>query len=105
MATTKEKLLVLGIKASGYYIRQVAFTIRLVAVTYRRGTSVALHQRKRWPILTHGPKTPKALLYSLILCYLPTKPNTFMQFLCIPCKLLINLLLICILFKNLFKPY
>ena len=33
MATTKEKLLVLGVKANGYYIRQVA-------VTYRRGTSV-----------------------------------------------------------------
>ena len=33
MATTKEKLLVLRIKASGYYLRQVA-------VTYRRGTSV-----------------------------------------------------------------
>ena len=33
MATTKEKLLVLGIRANGYYIRQVA-------VTYRRGTSV-----------------------------------------------------------------
>ena len=33
MATTKEELPVLGIKANGYYIRQVA-------VTYRRGTSV-----------------------------------------------------------------
>ena len=33
MATTKEELLVLGIKASGYYLRQVA-------VTCRRGTSV-----------------------------------------------------------------
>ena len=33
MATTKEELLVLGIKANGYYIRQVA-------VTCRRGTSV-----------------------------------------------------------------
>ena len=33
MATTKEELLVLGIKAIGYYIRQAA-------VTYRRGISV-----------------------------------------------------------------
>ena len=33
MAITKEELLVLGIKANGYYIRQVA-------VTYRRSTSV-----------------------------------------------------------------
>ena len=33
MATTKEELPVLGIKANGYYIRQVA-------VTCRRGTSV-----------------------------------------------------------------
>ena len=33
MATTKEKLLVLEIKANGHYIRQVA-------VTCRRGTSV-----------------------------------------------------------------
>ena len=33
MATTKEELLVLGIKANGHYIRQVA-------VTCRRGTSV-----------------------------------------------------------------
>ena len=33
MATTKEELPVLGIKASGYYLRQVA-------VTCRRGTSV-----------------------------------------------------------------
>ena len=33
MVTTKEELLVLGIKAIGHYIRQVA-------VTYRRGTSV-----------------------------------------------------------------
>ena len=33
MATTKNELLVLGIKASGYYIRQVA-------VTCHRGTSV-----------------------------------------------------------------
>ena len=33
MATTKEELLVLGIKAIGYYIRQVA-------VTCRRGISV-----------------------------------------------------------------
>jgi hypothetical protein len=32
MATTKEELLVLGIKASGYYIRHIA-------VTCRRGTS------------------------------------------------------------------
>jgi len=62
-----------------------------------------LHRRKRWPILTHGPKTPKALLYSLILCYLPTKPNTFVQSLCILNKLLINLLLIYILSKNLLK--
>ena len=28
MATTKEKLLVLGIKASGYYLRQVAVIYR-----------------------------------------------------------------------------
>ena len=34
MATTKEELPVLGIKANGYYIRQVT-------VTCRRGTSVA----------------------------------------------------------------
>ena len=53
----------------------------------------ALHRRKRWPILMRGPKTPKALLYSLILYHLPTKPNTFVQSLCIPRKLLINLLL------------
>ena len=33
MATTKEKLLVLRIKANGHYIRQVA-------ITYRRGISV-----------------------------------------------------------------
>ena len=33
MATTKEELLVLGIKANGYYLRQVA-------VTYCGGTSV-----------------------------------------------------------------
>ena len=33
MVTTKEKLLVLGIKANGYYLRQVA-------VIYRGGTSV-----------------------------------------------------------------
>ena len=33
MATTKKELLVLGIKANGYYIRQVA-------VIYRRGISV-----------------------------------------------------------------
>ena len=33
MATAKEELPVLGIKASGYYIRQVA-------VTYRHSTSV-----------------------------------------------------------------
>ena len=33
MVTTKEELLVLGIKAIGYYIRQVA-------VTYRHGISV-----------------------------------------------------------------
>ena len=33
MATPKEKLLVLEIKANGHYLRQVA-------VTYRRGTSV-----------------------------------------------------------------
>ena len=33
MATTKKELLVLGIKANGYYIRQVT-------VTYRCGTSV-----------------------------------------------------------------
>ena len=33
MATTKKELPVLGIKASGYYLRQVV-------VTYRRGTSV-----------------------------------------------------------------
>ena len=33
MATTKEELLVLGIKANGYYLRQVA-------VTCRGGTSV-----------------------------------------------------------------
>ena len=33
MATTKKELLVLGIKANGNYIRQVA-------VTYRRGTSI-----------------------------------------------------------------
>ena len=33
MVTIKEELLALGIKASGYYLRQVA-------VTYRSGTSV-----------------------------------------------------------------
>ena len=47
MATTKEELLVLGIRASGHYLRevavimrQVAVIIRQVAVTYHRGTSV-----------------------------------------------------------------
>ena len=43
MATTKKELLVLGIKASGYYLGQVkasCFYIRQVAVTYRHGTSV-----------------------------------------------------------------
>ena len=43
MATTKEKLLVLGIKASGYYLGQVEASclyIRQVAVTYYCGTSV-----------------------------------------------------------------
>ena len=32
MATTKEELLVLGIKVSSHYIRQVAFIIRHIAV-------------------------------------------------------------------------
>ena len=36
MATTKEKLPVLGIRASGYYLRQVAFIIRQVAITIRQ---------------------------------------------------------------------
>ena len=43
MATTKEKLPVLGIKASSYYLGQVKASclyIRQVAVTYRYGTSV-----------------------------------------------------------------
>ena len=47
MATIKEELLVLGIRASGYYLRQVAFIIRQVAVIIRQvaviyccGTSV-----------------------------------------------------------------
>ena len=43
MATTKEELLVLGIKASGHYLGQVKVSylyIRQVAVTYRRGISV-----------------------------------------------------------------
>ena len=43
MATTKEKLLVLGIKASGHYLKQVKASclhIRQVAVTCRCGTSV-----------------------------------------------------------------
>ena len=47
MTTTKEELLVLGIRASGYYLRevavimrQVAVMIRQVAVTCRRGISV-----------------------------------------------------------------
>ena len=43
MATTKKELPVLGIKASGYYLRQVKASylyIRQVAVIYRRGISV-----------------------------------------------------------------
>ena len=43
MATTKEKLLVLGIKASGYYLRQVEASylyIRQVAVIYRCSISI-----------------------------------------------------------------
>ena len=45
MATTKEKLLVLGIKANGHYIRQVA-------VTYRRGTSVVRNLKFLTPFFT-----------------------------------------------------
>jgi hypothetical protein len=33
--TTKEELLVLGIKASGYYIRYITFIIRQVATVMR----------------------------------------------------------------------
>ena len=40
MATIKEELLVLGIRASGYYLREVAVIIRQVTVMCRRGTSV-----------------------------------------------------------------
>ena len=43
MAITKEELLVLGIKASGYYLGQVEASylhVRQVAVTCRCGTSV-----------------------------------------------------------------
>ena len=43
MATTKEELPVLGIKASGHYLGQVEASclyIRQVAVIYRRGISV-----------------------------------------------------------------
>ena len=40
MATTKEELPVLGIKASGNYIRHIAVMIREVAVTCRYSTNV-----------------------------------------------------------------
>ena len=40
MVTIKEELLVLGIRASGYYLRQVAVIMRQVAGTCRRGISV-----------------------------------------------------------------
>ena len=40
MATIKEELLVLGIRASGFCLRQVAIIMRQVAVICRRGTSV-----------------------------------------------------------------
>ena len=43
MATTKEKLLVLGIKANGYYIRQVAGTCR-------RGISVVRNLKFLTPV-------------------------------------------------------
>ena len=36
MATIKEKLPVLEIRASGYYLRQVAFIIRQVAIIMRQ---------------------------------------------------------------------
>ena len=40
MATTKEELLVLGIRASGCYLKQVAFIIRQVAFICCHSTSV-----------------------------------------------------------------
>ena len=45
MATIKEELLVLGIKANGYYIRQVA-------VMCRRGTSVIRNLKFFTPFFT-----------------------------------------------------
>ena len=41
----------LGIKASGYYVRQVAFIIGLVAITYCRGTSVVRNLKFLTPSL------------------------------------------------------
>ena len=43
MATTKEELPVLGIKASSYYLKQVKANylhIKQVAITYHRSTSI-----------------------------------------------------------------